>query len=297
MAHQCLQHGQVHARLGQCGAEGMPQGVRVPGRHPGLPAVVTEDGAQPGWRQRLAPVRALRHDEQRPAGGIRPPGEQIGLDQPGDAGSSGTRRSLSPLPITLIQPRGCPRRRRPGRVPRPSAAPRTASARRSPCPGQCGSSPATPRSRRGPGHGAAAAARGPAAQNGVSAGPGEQQPASLPGCCPPGPGPARDRARRSRIPHRPAAEQARHRGQPPLDRRRGIARVAAIPDRVHIAARPGSGARPQYASNAAPHWSGAAGPTGTGHQDARAPARRSVGSCSRWPATTRPGDTGGSAAS
>jgi hypothetical protein len=46
-----------------------------------------------------------------------------------------------------------------------------------------------------------------------------------------------------------------------------------------------------------PTWPGATGPTGTGHQDARAPARPSTGSCWRWPATTRPGATGGSAAS
>src|ERR1019366_3778714 len=68
----------------QRGAEGMPQGVRVAGGHGGLPAVAAEDGAQPGCRERLAPVRALRHDEQRPAGGAGPPGEQAGLDQGGD---------------------------------------------------------------------------------------------------------------------------------------------------------------------------------------------------------------------
>jgi hypothetical protein len=46
-----------------------------------------------------------------------------------------------------------------------------------------------------------------------------------------------------------------------------------------------------------PIWSGAAGPIGTGGRDGRALARRSAGSRWRWLATTRPGDTGGSAAS
>jgi hypothetical protein len=46
-----------------------------------------------------------------------------------------------------------------------------------------------------------------------------------------------------------------------------------------------------------PSWSGAAGPIGGGHQDGRVPGRRSAGSRWRWPAITRAGATGGSAAS
>jgi hypothetical protein len=45
-----------------------------------------------------------------------------------------------------------------------------------------------------------------------------------------------------------------------------------------------------------PSWSGAPGLIRGGHRDGRAAARRSAGSCSRWPATTRPGATGGSTA-
>jgi len=38
------------------------------------------------------------------------------------------------------------------------------------------------------------------------------------------------------------------------------------------------------------------GPTGIGNPDGPVPDRRSAGLCWRWPATTRPGATGGSAA-
>lgn len=44
-----------------------------------------------------------------------------------------------------------------------------------------------------------------------------------------------------------------------------------------------------------PSWSGATGSIRGGHRDGRAPARRSAGSYWRWPATTRPADTSGSA--
>jgi hypothetical protein len=46
-----------------------------------------------------------------------------------------------------------------------------------------------------------------------------------------------------------------------------------------------------------PSRSGGTGPIRGGHRDGRAPARRSAGSCWRWPAATRPGATGGSAVS
>ena len=46
-----------------------------------------------------------------------------------------------------------------------------------------------------------------------------------------------------------------------------------------------------------PSRSGATGPIRGGHRDGRPPARRSAGSCWRWPAATRPGATGGSAVS
>jgi hypothetical protein len=45
-----------------------------------------------------------------------------------------------------------------------------------------------------------------------------------------------------------------------------------------------------------PTWSNAAGLISAGHPDGPVVARRSAGLCWRWPATTRPGATGGSAA-
>ena len=59
MAEQSLHHREVDAGLGQGGAEGVPQRVRVPGGDPGDLAVIAEDAAQPGLRQRLPAVGPL----------------------------------------------------------------------------------------------------------------------------------------------------------------------------------------------------------------------------------------------
>ena len=68
----------------------------------------------------------------------------------------------------------------------------------------------------------------------------------------PGRPPARHRVARARVAHLPEREQRRDRRQPPVDRRRRIAGVAAVADRIHIPARtprqhrlPARGEKPQ----------------------------------------------------
>jgi hypothetical protein len=64
VAHQSLDHRQVDPGLGQRRAERVPQRVWVSGAHAAAFAVIPEDRAQPGRRQRLSAMRAFRHDEQ-----------------------------------------------------------------------------------------------------------------------------------------------------------------------------------------------------------------------------------------
>ena len=72
----------------------------------------------------------------------------------------------------------------------------------------------------------------------------------------------------------------------------GSAMVGPVPRVVVALGRPSPGRGAGTLS-----WSGAAGPICAGHQDGRALARRSAASRWKWPATTRPGGTAGSAAS
>src|ERR1035438_6301061 len=65
MSHERLHHQKVHARFGERGAEGVPQGVGMAGWHAGALAVIAKDAAQPRRGEGLAPMWALRHDEQR----------------------------------------------------------------------------------------------------------------------------------------------------------------------------------------------------------------------------------------
>ncbi len=64
MAEHGLHHREIDARLGQRGPERVPQGVRVTANDSGHAAVITEDRAQPGRGQRLAPVGPLGHEKQ-----------------------------------------------------------------------------------------------------------------------------------------------------------------------------------------------------------------------------------------
>lgn len=84
VTHQRLQHHQVDTGLGQGGAEGMPQGVWMTGRHPGDGPVVTEHCPQPGRGQRLSTMRALGHQKQCGALRFRSLGQQVRLHQGGD---------------------------------------------------------------------------------------------------------------------------------------------------------------------------------------------------------------------
>ena len=54
-----LQHGQVDTGLGERGAEGVPQRMRMALWHTGFHPVVTEDRAQPGRGERPPAVRPL----------------------------------------------------------------------------------------------------------------------------------------------------------------------------------------------------------------------------------------------
>ena len=103
VSQQGLHHGQVHAGLGQRGAEGVPQRVRCPGRDPSGGPVVAEDRPQPGRGQRPPRRGALGHDEQRRRVGVRAFGQQVGCTTAATSPSSGTRRSLPPLPCTVSQ--------------------------------------------------------------------------------------------------------------------------------------------------------------------------------------------------
>ena len=251
VAHQRLQHRQVHAGLGQRGAEGVPQRVRMTRRHPGLVPVIAEDRAQPGRRQRLAPMRALGHQEQRRRCRIR------GARPTGRSGPARRRRDPAG-PAVPCRPCRSPapsrgRCRHPApadRAPRPTATRRTASARRSPGPGRCGSCPAARWSRCGPGHEAAAAAPAPAAATAASGCPGAPAARSArqrPRGGPPAP---RHRVGRRRSAHRPEANS------PEIAASRRLIVVGAYPtlrpSRIEYTlppGRPGSTAVRQNAKN------------------------------------------------
>src|ERR1035441_7329982 len=84
MSHERLHHQKVHARFGERGAEGVPQGVGMAGWHAGALAVIAKDAAQPRRGEGLAPMWALRHDEQRLRSRLGALGGEIGLDEAGD---------------------------------------------------------------------------------------------------------------------------------------------------------------------------------------------------------------------
>jgi hypothetical protein len=75
VTQQRLDNREIHPGLGQGGAEGVPQRVRVPGGHVSAHPVVAEDRAQPGRGQPLAAVRSLGDHEQRPGLGVGSLGE------------------------------------------------------------------------------------------------------------------------------------------------------------------------------------------------------------------------------
>jgi hypothetical protein len=81
-----LDDSEICARLREGGAKAVAQSMRMPGRHAGTLAVVAEDAAQPGSGERLAPVRALQHHEQRPCIRLGSLGQEVGLDEAGNVG-------------------------------------------------------------------------------------------------------------------------------------------------------------------------------------------------------------------
>ncbi len=84
VTEQRLHHGQINPCLSQRGPEGVPQRMRMPGRHSGARPVIAEDRPQPGRSEGLPAGRALRNHEQSAAAGLRPLSQQVGLDHSGD---------------------------------------------------------------------------------------------------------------------------------------------------------------------------------------------------------------------
>ena len=127
-------------------------------------------------------------------------------------GSSGTRRSRLPLPVTCTH-----------LPPMSASATRSrASAPRSPGPARSGSCPAAPRPPAGPAPTAAAAVPSAAAPTGPPAGEVREHAVALagryPACLPP----FRHWVRSIRVPHGPEREHSRDRGQPVVDRGRRV---------------------------------------------------------------------------
>lgn len=77
----------------------MPQRVWTPADDPGEPSVITEDRAQPGRGQRLAPAEPLGHQEQPVVGRFGPLGQQIHLDHRSDVD---VQRD-PPFPLSLAE--------------------------------------------------------------------------------------------------------------------------------------------------------------------------------------------------
>jgi len=89
VAHERLHHRQVHAGLGESGAEAVTERVRVPGGNTGALAVIAKDASQPLVGEGLAAVRSLRHHEKSRFARLGTFGEQVGLHQPCDVGVNG----------------------------------------------------------------------------------------------------------------------------------------------------------------------------------------------------------------
>ena len=122
-----------------------------------------------------------------------------------------------------------------------------------------------------------------------------QQPGALPGGGPARGRAPRHRARRGRVAHRPEAEQAGDRRQPPVDRGRGEPGRPAAGQRDHVAVLAGRGARPgTRPGSAAAHR--------CPRRPGRCPARPATGRSAagrtrrraRWPGSSggRPGSPG-----
>jgi len=97
VSHEGLDHSKIRARLREGGAKAVAQSVRMPGRHASTLAVVAEDAAQPGGGERLAPVRALQYQEQRPCIRLGSLGQEVGLDEAGNVGIERNPPLLSPF--------------------------------------------------------------------------------------------------------------------------------------------------------------------------------------------------------
>ena len=141
-----LKHFTGVARISTTCSSGHPSGRNAPAV--ASSPVRSTSGGPPSRRapgHRISHRRVAHRPEAEHAGDrrqpFRPPGEQVGLDQPGHVKAQRDPPFLGrPCPSPAPSP-GRYRHRRPAaRAPRPSAARTAASARRSPGPGRCGSS-------------------------------------------------------------------------------------------------------------------------------------------------------------
>ena len=179
---QGLDHRQVDPGLGQRGAERVPQRVRVrrraprPGPGGSGRSCAARPGSAAGPDARPWPPRTTR---SRWSPGVRPAGRSAPSRRPGRRPGPGVpaRPCRSPAP----SPGRCPHRPPSGPAPRPSAARRTASTRRSPGPATSAGSPAARMLPRRPGRGAAA--RGSRTRN-ADRGCGRARCPSSPSRCP-----------------------------------------------------------------------------------------------------------------
>ena len=135
MPQQGLHHGQINASFRQSGAERVAQSMRITGDDSGDDAVVTKDGAQARRGEWHATSGALRHDEQRPAGGLGSFGEQICLDDTGDVTVEGNTAFLGSFardeqpPTAVSTSLTCKARTSHDRSPQNSIRPATARSR------------------------------------------------------------------------------------------------------------------------------------------------------------------------
>lgn len=210
----------------------------MPGRHLSPGPVIAKDRPQPARGQRLPAVRTLRHHEQRRSLGVRTLGQQIGLDRSRDVGVDRHRPLLvsladHPHPAASDIDIGDPQAQHLGRTqPRQQhqpanrpIPPRTEAVqqRRRLLPRQAPRQPpwfTNPQLRTGP--------RLPDMREqprSFATGPHPRRPAS------------RHRIAGIWVAHLPEREHRRDRRQPPVDRRRRVAGVAAVADRIHVSAR------------------------------------------------------------
>ena len=89
MTKQSLHNGEIDARFGKRGAEGVPKRVRVAAWDASRRPVIAKDRAQARRSQRLTAVGSFGHHEQAGGLGLWTFGEQVGLNDPSNVDVKG----------------------------------------------------------------------------------------------------------------------------------------------------------------------------------------------------------------